>query len=117
MYTCPCCGYEVFDEPPGSYSICPICFWEDDVVQLYFPLQSGGPNRASLVEAQVSFFQFGACERSMAKNVRQLTDDDRRDPMWFPLWEKRVSLPDREDDKSHSQHESSISKLCYWLRT
>jgi len=34
MYPCPCCGYVVFDEPPGSYAIRPICFWEDDLAQL-----------------------------------------------------------------------------------
>jgi len=31
-YPCPCCGYLVFTEPPGSYDICSICFWEDDPV-------------------------------------------------------------------------------------
>jgi rubrerythrin len=35
-YPCPGCGYLVFDEPPGSYEICPICFWEDDLAQLRF---------------------------------------------------------------------------------
>jgi hypothetical protein len=24
-YPCPCCGYLVLDEEPGSYEICPIC--------------------------------------------------------------------------------------------
>ncbi len=38
-YPCPCCGYLVFTEPPGSYTICPICFWEDDISQLRFPLK------------------------------------------------------------------------------
>lgn len=79
MFTCPCCGYEVFDEYPGSYEICPICFWEDDVFQLYFPHQGSGPNHASLVEAQVNFIQFGACDRAMAKNVRSPGADDVRD--------------------------------------
>ncbi|MGE7024447.1 CPCC family cysteine-rich protein [Solibacillus cecembensis] len=27
------CGYRAFDdEPPGTYDICKICFWEDDGV-------------------------------------------------------------------------------------
>ncbi|NIP43329.1 MAG: hypothetical protein GWN61_14025, partial [candidate division Zixibacteria bacterium] len=34
IYTCPCCGYRTLDDPPGSYDICGICFWEDDTVQL-----------------------------------------------------------------------------------
>ena len=106
MFTCPCCGYEVFEEPPASYSICPICFWEDDVFQLYYPLQGGGLNRASLVEAQVSFVQFGACERNMAKNVRGPTKEDRKDPNWFPLWTRRVEFPDHETDQFAPQHET-----------
>ena len=36
---CPCCGYLVFDEPVGSFDICPICDWEDDDVQLRFRYQ------------------------------------------------------------------------------
>jgi hypothetical protein len=35
-YPCPCCGYLMFYEGPGSYDICKICFWEDDLSQLRF---------------------------------------------------------------------------------
>ncbi|PYC20588.1 CPCC family cysteine-rich protein [Pseudomonas mosselii] len=117
MFTCPCCGYAVFEEPPGSYDICPICFWEDDVFQLYYPHQEGGPNRCSLIEAQVNFVQFGACERSMSKNVREPRDSDVRDSEWFPLWARRVAIADPESDNQLSQHMQSISDLYYWLRT
>ncbi len=51
-YPCPCCGRLVFDEPPGSYSICPVCFWEDDGVQLRWPDWAGGANKPSLIDAQ-----------------------------------------------------------------
>ncbi|MCP4412104.1 MAG: hypothetical protein GY808_06000, partial [Gammaproteobacteria bacterium] len=70
MYTCPCCGYIVFNEFPGSYDICEICFWEDDVVQLYLPTLDSGPNKTSLIEGQVNYFQFGACEPNMSNNVQ-----------------------------------------------
>jgi anaerobic ribonucleoside-triphosphate reductase len=30
-WPCPCCGYQVFTGPPGSYEICPVCGWEDDL--------------------------------------------------------------------------------------
>lgn len=56
-YPCPCCGYLVFDESPGSHEICPICFWEDDLTQLRFPLMSGGANPVSLIEAQENKFR------------------------------------------------------------
>ena len=35
-YPCPCCVYLMFGAPPGSYDICKICFWEDDLSQLRF---------------------------------------------------------------------------------
>ena len=117
MFTCPCCGYEVFGEFPGSYDICPICFWEDDVFQLYFPGQGGGPNPASLMEAQVNFIQFGACDRTMAKNVRAPGVEDVRDSTWFPLWERRVDVLDSQNSGAHPQHMTSKSALYYWLRS
>lgn len=51
-YPCPSCGFLMFNEPPGSYSICSICGWEDDHVQLRFPAMRGGANKESLYEAQ-----------------------------------------------------------------
>ncbi|WP_442944423.1 CPCC family cysteine-rich protein [Nostoc sp.] len=28
LYPCPCCGYKTLNiKPPGTYLICPICFW------------------------------------------------------------------------------------------
>ena len=34
-YKCPCCGFYTFDEKlNGNYDICPVCFWEDDPIQL-----------------------------------------------------------------------------------
>ena len=116
MYTCPCCGYEVFDSSPGSFDICPICFWEDDGVQLYYPLLEGGANGSSLVEAQVSFVQFGACKRDMAQHTRPVGENDRRDPLWFPLWERKVDIPDVEDASRGPTNAKSVAELCYWLR-
>ena len=49
-YPCPCCGYRVFREQPGSYDNCPVCGWEDDLSQLRFPT-TGGAN-APLMERQ-----------------------------------------------------------------
>ena len=62
MYPCPCCSGLVFDEPPGSYSICPICFWEDDQLQLAFPLMAGGANKLSLLQSQEEFLRIGASD-------------------------------------------------------
>jgi hypothetical protein len=62
LYPCPCCGYQVFNEPPGSNEVCPICFWEDDEIQFAFPDCSGGANNCSLIEGQRNFAAFGVSE-------------------------------------------------------
>jgi hypothetical protein len=75
----------VFDQSPGSYDICPICFWEDDPVQLRFPNFAGGANKPSLMEAQRNFAEFGACEIRHLQHVRPPTAEDIRDPDWRPV--------------------------------
>ena len=38
FYKCECCGYFTLpEENTGNYNNCPICFLEDDVVQLEDP--------------------------------------------------------------------------------
>ena len=116
MYTCPCCGYKVFEEFPGSFDICPICYWEDDAVQLFFPMMSGGANKVSLIEAQVNYFQFGASTIQMVKNVREPKDTELKDPSWFPLYQKKVHLPNPQKDHRQVGNETDIKELCYWLK-
>lgn len=82
LYTCPCCGYAEFSEPPGSYEICEICFWEDDPVQIADPWFSGGANVPNLVDAQQYFLQYGAMEERFASDVRKPTTSDEKDSSW-----------------------------------
>ncbi|HHY43190.1 MAG TPA: hypothetical protein GX514_10175 [Thermoanaerobacterales bacterium] len=85
-YTCPCCGYKTLDEePPGTYSICPICFWEDDGIQFDDPDYEGGANRVSLKQGQKNFLKFGACEKEMIKYVRKPDKNDIKNNEWKPL--------------------------------
>lgn len=71
-YKCPCCGYYTFDnKPDGSYDICKVCFWEDDPIQLEDPTYEGGANKASLIQAQKNYQEFGACEREMISHIRK----------------------------------------------
>jgi hypothetical protein len=80
---CPCCGYDTFDPSDRfEYSICPICFWEDDKLQLEDPELIGGANRVSLVQAKLNFEEFGACEEDLIKNTRKPTNKDKRNPDW-----------------------------------
>jgi hypothetical protein len=68
---CPCCGHRTLDDlSPGSYEICPVCFWEDDLIQFEDPAFRGGANRVSLTEARRNYAQFGACDRQALTYVR-----------------------------------------------
>lgn len=80
---CPCCGYDTFNPKERlEYSICPVCFWEDDPVQYKEPDYKGGANRVSLIEAQINFEKYGACEKDMISNVRKPNDKDELNPSW-----------------------------------
>ena len=84
--TCPCCGYKTLDAiPPGTYEICEICFWEDDIVQFQEPTYEGGANGVSLLMAQHNFATFGACDEAHIDVVRRPTDEDERDENWHTL--------------------------------
>ncbi|MCD6040375.1 MAG: hypothetical protein K0R24_1664 [Gammaproteobacteria bacterium] len=70
-YKCPCCGYYTLEsEPPGSYSLCPVCFWEDDGVQFEDADYCGGSNRVSLNKARKNFLKYGACDEEAVPYVR-----------------------------------------------
>ncbi|QZZ21630.1 hypothetical protein J5X98_03990 [Leptothermofonsia sichuanensis E412] len=76
LYPCPCCGYLVlFEPPPGTYLICPICFWEDiDPVP-----------KSCLRAAQRHFLECGACDPQWSNQVRCPVTADERIPNWTPL--------------------------------
>ena len=82
-FACPCCGYKTLSERPnGTYDICPVCFWEDDPIQLADPDYEGGANRVSLRQGQLNFKEYCACEKEMIKNVRQPKKEEKRDDNW-----------------------------------
>lgn len=81
-YTCPCCGYLMYEEPPGSYDICKICFWEDDLVQLRDVRFGGGANIPNLITAQQMYQEIGASEERLLKFVISPKAEHRRDPRW-----------------------------------
>lgn len=71
MYKCLCCGYLTLgEEPPGTFQICPVCYWEDDPVQAADPMYEGGANGVSLNQARINFHGFGASIRQALKLVR-----------------------------------------------
>jgi hypothetical protein len=70
-FPCPCCGYLTLKEAPtGTFSICEVCFWEDDPIQFHDVEYKGGANGPSLREASANFTAFGASEERFVKSVR-----------------------------------------------
>lgn len=54
IFPCPCCGTWAFFVD-GDYSICEVCNWENDPVQLENPDLEGGANKLSLNQARLKF--------------------------------------------------------------
>lgn len=78
-YACPCCGFltiESDEPPPGTYSICPVCFWEDDPVQFRDPSYCGGANDESLQECRDSFEAWAAAGYPPDPYRRRPTGDE-----------------------------------------
>jgi hypothetical protein len=110
VFPCPCCGRLSFSGPPGSYEICPSCFWEDDVVQLRWPDSPGGANRPSLREAQGNVARYGAVEERFASAVRPA--GVAADPGWRPL----ASDDDVEPTGTAGPWPVDRTTLYYWRR-
>ncbi len=76
-YPCPCCGFLTLDQkPPGTYAICPVCWWEDDDVQARDPDYAGGANRLSLRQARENFRHCGASDAEFTSKVRKPTAEE-----------------------------------------
>ncbi len=68
MHQCPCCDYYTLKDW-GAYSICPVCFWENDGLDIDEPDAYSGPNHMTLREARQKFLEFGACEERFVEKV------------------------------------------------
>jgi hypothetical protein len=76
-YPCPCCGFLTLDErPPGTFAICPVCWWEDDEVQARDPEYVGGANDVSLRQARENYRNFGASEERFKSSARNPNLDE-----------------------------------------
>jgi cysteine-rich CPCC protein len=113
-FPCPCCGYFMFEEPPNSYDICEICFWEDDALQLEFATTlDGGANTTTLAEAQQAFADIGASAARLAAHVRKPNANDRRDPQWRPI-DPTDRFPDWNDP--HAKRARAADEALYYWR-
>lgn len=79
-YKCPCCDhYTLDDKPDNTFQICPVCYWEDDGVQLNDPSYEGGANVMSLNQARVNFKEFGVIDLQFKEKVRPPLEDELKD--------------------------------------
>jgi hypothetical protein len=120
-YPCPCCGYLVFDDPPGSYDICPICFWEDDAVQLRYAGSAVGANHLCLLDAQRAYAGYAdevaRGEQPPGPLVR-LPINDQRDAGWRLLDPDRDNVEHWESGaKAHQAWPDDLTTLYYWRDT
>ena len=76
-YACPCCrNLTLSEQPPGTYEVCPVCYWEDDPVQFDDEEYEGGANSVSLKQARQNYQAFGACSEDVRADVRKPTADE-----------------------------------------
>ncbi|WP_405669072.1 CPCC family cysteine-rich protein [Streptomyces sp. NBC_01166] len=110
-----CCGHLVLGSV-GLYEICPVCFWEDDLLQLRWPTMAGGANSTSLVQAQLNYQVFGACDENGRRHVRPALPDESVDPAWRPIDLTQDSFEDgKSDERAPWPQDTSV--LCWWLPT
>ena len=76
-YPCPCCfNLTLSEQPPGTYEVCPVCYWEDDPVQFVDEEYEGGANNVSLIKGRENYRAFGACSEDFRLDVRKPTVDE-----------------------------------------
>ena len=70
-FACLCCGFYTLDEePPGTFLLCEVCWWEDDPVQSADPDYRGGANGPSLNEARRFFRTIGVSDPALKGKER-----------------------------------------------
>jgi len=76
-YPCPCCGYYTLNDKPGSFEICPVCYWEDDNIQYVKPDYEGGANGISLNKARENYKKVGAISEEYLDCVRSPLHEEK----------------------------------------
>lgn len=85
-YTCFICGRRTLDSR-CDWDICPVCFWEDDVLVKTGDAGQSSPANGGLrvAEAQANYILFGGCSERDRAHVRAPTEEEELDPDWKPL--------------------------------
>lgn len=120
-FPCVCCGHLTLDQPPGSYLICPVCFWEDDAIQLRWTDYRGGANSPSLIEAQRTYARTGASSEQDLRHVRPPGPEEPLEPGWRPV-EPAVDgieppSPRPDEDREPTPWPQDLTVLYWWRAT
>jgi hypothetical protein len=112
MLPCPACGFEtVQDIAYGSYTICEVCGWEDDSVQLANPCSGGGANGRSLAEAQAKVLEKYPLDMDLAKGAS-------RSRAWRPLNVTEIAAYERQRQEKHWSNMAIIEyDEAYWVKS
>jgi len=71
-FACPCCQLPTLEEqPPGTFLICPVCWWEDDDAQFRRPDLVGGANGVSLEQARRNYSECGISDPAARRYQRK----------------------------------------------
>ena len=62
-FQCPCCDFYVLDAR-GRHTVCPVCFWEDDGIDLDDLDGVSSANHIPLRLARSNFARFGAADEA-----------------------------------------------------
>jgi cysteine-rich CPCC protein len=110
-YPCPGCGFLTLEEPSGRYEICAICGWEDDHVQIRFPLLRGGANRECLVEHQQDWVKWLPLSVQEHRGFR-------RDSSWRPVRPDECQEPGEmpQTRLQHFHEAVEDSPTYYWRK-
>ncbi len=76
-YQCACCQHFTLDSEQGHFDICPVCYWQDDEIQLSKPDYQGGANTISLNRARLNYKKIGAIQDCYLSHVRAPTEEEK----------------------------------------
>jgi len=86
-FSCPCCGHLTISGPtPGSWEVCPVCFWEDSIGS---EDSWGAGGEDDLMLAQRAYLKMGASHADWLGKVRAPLPEEMRSESWRTLAERR----------------------------
>ncbi len=86
-FSCPCCGHFTISSPtPGSWEVCPVCFWEDSIGS---EDSWGADWEDDLLLAQRAYLKMGASHADWLGKVRTPLPDEMRSESWQTLAQRR----------------------------